>query len=609
MRARFVAAVLVLACAGCRPAPTGGPPSGPSPPANPTFASDVAPIIFQHCAGCHRPGESAPFPLLSYDDVRERSKQIAEVTAERVMPPWLPVEGYGRFVGERRLSAEAIAILQRWHEQGAVEGDRARTPPVPAFTPGWQLGEPDLVVTMPEPFVVPAEGTDVYRNFVLPLPIDRARFVRGVEFRPGNPRVVHHAFVLIDDRGDSVALDEADPGPGFGGMSPGQGARSPGGHFVSWQPGKSPSFVPEGMSWRLPMGSRLVLQVHMQTTGKPESVQASVGFFFTDQPPVAVPYKLVLASADIDIPPGETDYVLDSSYTLPVDVTVLGLIPHAHYLGKELHGWADLPDGSRKWLIRIDQWDFNWQGDYRLAEPLALPKGSVIHQHFTYDNSEANPRNPNQPPKRVAYGLNTSDEMGELWIQVLPKSHKDHEALNLDFGRHALDNRLDAIRRRLSTTPDDPEAHIELGKTLIALGRGVEAIAPLDRAIELDDRHAAEAYYLKGMQQIQSGGTTAAHAAFSAAVERNPRHFAAQNALGMLALRTNDNEQALRFFRLAVEAWPESAASQANLGLALLRLGRPREAIAPLEAARAIEPENPKRAEMLERARTAADRQ
>jgi tetratricopeptide (TPR) repeat protein len=418
--------------------------------------------------------------------------------------------------------------------------------------------------------------------------------------------VVHHAFVLIDDRGDSVALDDADPGPGFGGMSAGPGARSPGGHFVSWQPGKMPSFVPDGMSWRLPMGSRLVLQVHLQTTGKPESMQASVGLFFTDQPPVAVPYKLVLASADIDIPAGEADYVLSSSYKLPVDVSVLGLIPHAHYLGKQLHAWADLPDGSRKWLIRIDQWDFNWQGDYRLADPVFLPRGSVIQQRFTYDNSEANPRNPNQPPKRVTYGLNTTDEMGELWIQVLPGSHQDYETLNTDFGKRALANRLDAINRRLATTPDDVDAHIELGKTLIALGRGVEAIAPLDRAIELDDRRAAEAYYLKGMHEVQRGATAAAHAAFSAAVERQPGHFAAQNALGMLALRTNNNELALKHFRLSVEAWPESAASQANLGLVLLRLGRPREAIAPLEAAIAIEPENPKRAEMLERAREAA---
>ena len=170
-------------------------------------------MIFQNCATCHRPGEAGPFPLLSYEDVRKRSKQIAEVTSSRFMPPWLPVDGYGRFVGERRLKAEQIALLGRWHEQGAPEGDASRTPAVPAFTTGWQLGEPDLVVSMPEPFPVPAEGRDVYRNFVLPIPLDRARFVRGVEFRPGNTRVVHHAFVLIDDRGDSIALDEADPAP------------------------------------------------------------------------------------------------------------------------------------------------------------------------------------------------------------------------------------------------------------------------------------------------------------------------------------------------------------------------------------------------------------
>jgi hypothetical protein len=162
-------------------------------PAAPTFASHIAPIVFKNCAICHRPGEAGPFSLLTFADVAKRSKLIAEVTARRTMPPWLPVAGHGSFVGERRLTATEIALFQRWHDQGAPEGDSSLTPSIPPFTDGWQLGPPDAVVTMPEPFALPADGRDVYRNFVLTVPPGPARFVRGVEFRPGNPRSVHHA--------------------------------------------------------------------------------------------------------------------------------------------------------------------------------------------------------------------------------------------------------------------------------------------------------------------------------------------------------------------------------------------------------------------------------
>jgi len=573
-----------------------------------TFAADVAPILFHHCAPCHRPGEAAPFNLLTFADAAKRARQLAEVTAQRTMPPWLPVEGHGRFIGERRLSAEEIDVFQRWHAHGAPEGDPAHLPPAPVFATGWQLGPPDLVVTMPEPFDLPADGRDIYRNFVLTLPPGPARFVRGVEFRPGNPRVVHHAFVLVDDQGDSTALDDADPGPGYGGMNPGSSARSPGGHFVSWQPGKIASFVPEGMSWRLAPGARLVIQMHMVTTGRPESVQASVGLYFTDDPPRAIPYKLVLASSRIDIPAGAARHTIESNYRLPVPVRVLGVIPHAHYLGKELHGFATLPDGTTQWLIRIDDWDFNWQGDYRFAEPLALPAGTVLHQRFTYDNSDANPRNPHSPPRRTTFGPNTTDEMGELWIQLLPGSREDYDALNRDYGRVALAQRLDDLTRRLTDTPDDPALRTELAKALIATGRPTEAAPHLARAIELDPHGAAEAFYLRGMGEVNRNQAAAAHQSFAAAVDRDPRHVAALNALGMLALRENQNEAALAYFERAVAAHSENGATQANLGLAYLRLGRPAEAIAPLEAAVALDPDNPKRRQMLDQARAAAGR-
>lgn len=602
-----------LLCGGCGdPEPGHAKQAPPSAeivlPEHPTFARDIAPLVFANCSVCHRPGESAPFSLLTYEDVRKRAKQIAEVTGRRFMPPWLPAEGYGKFVGERRLTDSQIALLQRWHEQGAPEGNPAETPAPPEFVEGWQLGEPDLIVTMPEPYVIPAEGKDIYRNFVIPVPVERARFVRGVEFRPDNNRIVHHAFVLVDDRGGSVARDEADPGPGFGGMDTGSDARSPGGHFVSWQPGKRASFVPEGMSWRLPVGTRLVVQMHLQPTGKPESIQARVGLFFTEEPPQRVPYKIVLASSQIDIPPGEANYVLDASYTLPVAVHVLGVIPHAHYLAREMRAFADLPDGSRRWLLRIDRWDFNWQGDYRYAEPVFLPKGSILRQHFIYDNSAANPLNPNLPPKRVTFGPNTTDEMGELWLQVLPASHADHETLNRDYAGFMLRNRVEQLAEQVALRPAEASLRTDYGKGLMATGRANEAAPQLDEAIRLDEAGAAEAYYLKGMIEVQAGYPETGRGAFEAAVARDPRHFAALNALGMLALRAQANPEALGYFQRAVDAYPEDAAVQANLGLVLLRLGRAKEALVPLRRALAIDPENPKRAEILRAAETAAGR-
>ena len=457
-------------------------------PENPVFTRHIAPIVFQNCSLCHRPGEAAPFSLLTYRDVAKRARQIAEVTSSRYMPPWLPDPAANHFEGERILTETEIETIGRWVEQGAPEGDPAAMPESPQFVDGWQLGEPDLVVTMGEAFNLPADGEDIYRNFVIPIPLDRGRYVRAMELRPGNLRVVHHAFMLIDTTRESRRLDQMDSEPGYPGMDTGSGAASPSGHFISWQPGKQASFSPPGMSWRLARGADLVLQLHMQTTGKPEAVQPSVGFYFTDEPPKREPYKMVLRSTEIDIPAGAGDYAVGASYRLPVDVHVLGVIPHAHYLGKRLQGYATLPDGKRHWLMKIDDWDFNWQGDYRYRDPVFLPKGTVISQHFTYDNTAENPRNPNNPPKRVTYGLQTTDEMGELWLQLLPSSSKDYAILNRDYGRFSLEASIKFYQARIASDPQSASDHTKLGKAQFALGRLQEALASIARSIELGPR-------------------------------------------------------------------------------------------------------------------------
>ena len=257
---------------------------GPSP----TFSKDVAPIVFKNCAMCHRPGELAPFNLLTYDDVKQHARQIATVTKSRFMPPWKPEpsESGMAFQGERRLTEAEIQTLQRWVDAGTPEGDRRDLPPAPAFPSTWHLGEPDLVVTMPEPFDVPADGKDVFRNIVLKVPTTALRYVQAIEFRPGNPRVLHHARVLVDETDASRWRDAQDPGPGFGGMEAPE-AHFPDGHFLGWAPGKLAA--KEALPWPLAPGTDLVIQMHLRPTGKPERLQASVGLYFSDKPPAASP--------------------------------------------------------------------------------------------------------------------------------------------------------------------------------------------------------------------------------------------------------------------------------------------------------------------------------
>src|SRR5205809_3125190 len=399
-----------------------------------TFTKDIAPIIWARCATCHRPGGIAPFSLLSFADVKQRATLIRAVTTRRIMPPWKPEPGKGEFADARRLSDAEIAAIEQWIDQGAAEGDPAHLAPLPAWSSDWQLGAPDVVVSMPEPFHVPADGTDVFRTFVLPVPVSGPRYVRAVEFRPDNARVVHHATLGIDRTRSSRLLDERDPEPGYvGGMVP--DARYPEGQLLGWTPGQSAHDVAPGTAWRLEPGSDVIVQLHLQPTGRPEPLTISVGFFFTDDPPTRTPVGLRLGSETIDIPPGQRDYTIADSYVTPVDVEVIAIQPHAHNLARRMTATATLPDGSRRWLISIADWDFRWQEVYRYERSIALPKGTTIAMEYVYDNSADNIRNPRHPPGRVVWGQNTTDEMGDLWVQMVPRTAGDSPSLNADVQR------------------------------------------------------------------------------------------------------------------------------------------------------------------------------
>jgi hypothetical protein len=391
---------------------------------HPVFTRDIAPILYQHCASCHHEGEVAPFPLLTYEDAGKRAKLIAEVTRTRSMPPWKPVPGYNHFAGERRLTEADIETIQRWAAAGAPQGDPAKLASPPVFEAGWKLGKPDLVVELPQPFDVPAEGNDIYECFVVPMnlpELPKSKFISAVEFRPSNRRVVHHSLLFTD----TSYTPRAPRYPCFGtvGLFPTLG-------LGGWSPGMGPIRMLDGAAPPLAPGSKLVAQVHYHPDGKPEQDQWSVGFYFTDQAPVRRVVDVGLASNAIDIPAGDAHYVVRAHFTIPVAIDAVGVIPHAHFLCREMRGWAILPDGRKQWLLNLRDWDFNWQDQFQYAHPIRLPADSRIEMEFVYDNSAANPHNPNSPPRRVRSGPGTNDEMAGLHIQSIPVHMSDLQELN-----------------------------------------------------------------------------------------------------------------------------------------------------------------------------------
>ena len=394
----------------------------------PTFNKHIAPIVFEHCASCHRAGEVAPFSLLSYGDVKKRAKQIARVTSERFMPPWKSVEGHGRFIGERRLTQEQIALISRWAAGEVAEGDAADLPPAPKFSDTWVLGTPDIVVKMPEPFEVPADGPDVYRNFVLKLEVPQGKYIKALEYRPSNRRVVHHALFASDSTGKARKEDEADPLPGAAGSLNIPGRLFPG-SMSAWAPGREARPLPDGISMPWKNSHDLVLQLHLHPSGKREVEQSSIGFFLTDEPPRRSMVDVMLLDRNIDIPPGEAAFRTRDELTVPVEMEVLALFPHMHMLGRDFKITAVPPQGDSFSLIWINDWDFNWQSLYQCEPPVRLPAGTKVVVEGLHDNSAANVRNPNDPPARVTFGEQTSNEMTAALVQLVPVHESDLEKM------------------------------------------------------------------------------------------------------------------------------------------------------------------------------------
>ena len=579
----------------------------------PTFARDIAPIIYAKCAACHHAGGAGPFPLLSYDDAKKHARQIAAVTASGFMPPWPPQKGYGDFRDERSLTREQIQLIADWVKAGAPEGDPSNLPKPPTYQGVWQLGQPDLILKSQRGFTVPAGGPDVFWNFVFkpelktsaqgdcgplcalretsaqgdcgPLcALSKTRYVRALEIRPNGSaggRNVHHANLLIDRMG-SLVRQKADLQNGFPGMDLiiSENPFDPASHLLFWSAGTMPAPEPENMPWRLDPGNLLVLNTHMQPSGKPEVVQPEIGLYFTDKPPTRFPLIIEMEDDDaLNIPPGAKNFVVSDDFQVPVDTEILAIRPHAHYLGKVLEAYATLPDKTRKWLIRIPDWNPDWQETYRYKQPVFLPAASVISMRYSYDNSAENPRNPNYPPKRVQTGNRATDEMSHLWLQVLPVGAGDR--------RRALQEAL--ARHKLARHPDDFSAQLNLGAILMSRLDMQGAVSALKQAVHIDPKRP-EAHDMLGSAMLSLGFGGEAKQQFELALAADPDYINARYNLARVLARERKFDEAAAQFERVARAFPDSARIQDEYGVLLAHSGRRAEALKQFDAALAIDP-------------------
>jgi Flp pilus assembly protein TadD/mono/diheme cytochrome c family protein len=554
-----------------------------------TWRGQIAPLFFAHCTTCHHAGGSGPFSLTTLADARRYMSVIELAVTTRFMPPWLPVPGHGDFADSRRLGDDQIALVQAWARAGMLEGDGPE-PVAPVYSSDWQLGPPDLVLETETPVEVPATGTDVFTNVILPYTGKGTRWVRAMEIKPGSPRIVHHANVILD-RTASLRRENPDAWrkgvPGMDINVDSGDSFDPDSHFLFWKPDSTALVEPKGMPWRLDEGNDLVLNLHLKPTGKAETTKVRIGLYFTPEPATKQPILVQLEhDGALDIPAGDKNFVIEDSLKLPVAAEVLGIYPHAHYLAKRMEAWATLPNGERRWLILIDDWDIDRQSVYRLAKPLPLAAGSVLHMRYVYDNSVGNVRNPHSPPVEVKAGNRSEDEMGHFWLQLLPIPTQGKTEAQ---ARAAIYKAwMESVLRK---SPRDSIALYNLASLDLAAGNAASAEELYRRALVQKPGDARTLTAL-GSAMEASGDWQGAQAQFRAARESDSGYADATFDLASLDLRHGELVEAEAMFRAFLTAHPDDAPAHAGLANTLLAAERGDEAEAEFRRAVAIDPKN-----------------
>lgn len=395
-----------------------------------TYNEDIAPIILDNCTICHRTGEIGPMPLTNYEEVRNWGAMIKYVTEIKYMPPWPPNQEYSRFLGERGLADDQIALIAEWVENGMPEG-AGEAPEAPTFPDGSQVGDPDLVLSFAESYTHEGDNTDQYQIFVLPTGLTEDKVIKSIEFRAGNRAIVHHALLAIDNTGEARALDEASEEYGYVGFG-GWGVDVLD-DYPGYVPGARPNIYPTGVGQMMPAGSDLLIQAHYAPISADQTDSSTVNIFFADEEEevdrfvssyVMLPFWGTLVNGPFVIPANETRN-FHGVYEVPLKVSLMGIAPHMHLLGKNWLVYAEQPNGDIVNLIDVPEWDFNWQGTYFFDRFQVLEAGAVIHAFAEYDNTTDNPLNPNNPPRLVTWGEGTEDEMYYLPFLYLPYQEGD----------------------------------------------------------------------------------------------------------------------------------------------------------------------------------------
>ena len=555
---------------------------------------DVAPLLNAHCVGCHSPGGLGPFSLTTYEEARRRADRMVEMVAARRMPPWQPVRGYAAsaFEGEPRLTNNDVETLRRWTAAGAPAGSADATAP-PAFRADWPLGEPDLIVSMPEPYTVGTGNGLEYRNFVLPVDIPAPRWVRAVDVRPeaGARASIQRAQITLDGDGNGRRLQEEEDAPGFPGLAPDLG-RFPPGDFLVWAGGSRTPPPGEDLAWRLDPGTDLLLQLGLRSRDQPVEVRLSVGLYFAGGPPARRGVGIVLDAPALDIPAGEPAHAVEDRYIVPVPVDVAGVYAYLHRLGRAVEVTAETPDGTSLGLLRIDDWQFDWQDGYRYAEPVRLPAGTLLVARFDFDNSATNPHNPTSPPVRVRYNPDDTTPRAEVFLLALPATADDEAALVQNLLRKQARNDLLGLQAMLRVDPNDYRSHTDLAARYLSLNQLALARQHVETALSLAPDHAT-AHYNLGSLLVAEDDMAGAIEAFRETVALQPEYAAAHNNLGALLAATGSTTEAIVYYRLALRFGSRDASARYNLANALLATGEPGEAIDHFREALTLTPDDP----------------
>ncbi|BBM83725.1 redoxin domain-containing protein [Candidatus Uabimicrobium amorphum] len=387
-----------------------------------TYTRNIEPILRANCIECHQPQGIAPFSLTTYKDTKRRARMVSYVTRNRIMPPWRAKAGHGNFRDEHILGDRQIAMLKKWAKSGRKKGaPQDAMPEVKTTAQKWRLGKPDKVITMPQEFSVPAEGEDIYRYFVIPNVFQEDQIITGLDFRPGDPQVVHHVIYYADYSGKARKADDNDPKPGFsvfgtGGFMEANNEAYP---LGGWAPGGAPYTLPPGYGIYLPKGQDIVLEIHYHLTGKATTDKSSLAVYFAKKPVDKFVDGIMMGTQNVDIPANKSDYWRHVSMEVPADMQLLDISPHMHYIGKEAKAVVTFPDGKKQSLLYVDDWDIRWQSNYVFREPVKIPAGSRIDTWFRYDNSADNAANPHSPPKNIKWGWQSNDEMCEMYFTII----------------------------------------------------------------------------------------------------------------------------------------------------------------------------------------------